>query len=114
MTPFVESEIQKANFSPLLYDLYAVSNHFGSLACGHYTAFCKNAISGKWYDFNDSSVSEVYNLSDIVTGSAYVLYYRRKDFYPDNNIDYTLLKHVLDDEGIIDDTTDANKQGPSS
>ena len=25
---------------PLLYDLYAVSNHFGSLNGGHYTAYC--------------------------------------------------------------------------
>jgi len=27
---------------PLLYDLFAVSNHYGTLAGGHYTAFAKN------------------------------------------------------------------------
>ena len=26
------------------YDLYAVSNHFGSLNGGHYTASCKNSM----------------------------------------------------------------------
>ena len=29
--------------SSCLYDLYAVSNHFGGLGGGHYTAYCKNA-----------------------------------------------------------------------
>jgi ubiquitin C-terminal hydrolase len=26
---------------PLKYDLFAISNHFGSLSGGHYTAYCK-------------------------------------------------------------------------
>lgn len=38
----------------LIYDLYAVSNHFGSLSGGHYTAFCQNAINKKWYEFDDT------------------------------------------------------------
>jgi ubiquitin carboxyl-terminal hydrolase 4/11/15 len=42
-----------------IYDLYAVSNHFGSLNGGHYTAFAKNAIDGKWYDFDDTDVSKI-------------------------------------------------------
>ena len=33
----------------IIYDLYAVSNHFGSLSGGHYTAFAKNPIFKKWY-----------------------------------------------------------------
>jgi ubiquitin carboxyl-terminal hydrolase 4/11/15 len=33
----------------IIYDLYAVSNHFGSLSGGHYTAFAKNPIFNKWY-----------------------------------------------------------------
>jgi ubiquitin carboxyl-terminal hydrolase 4/11 len=44
---------------PVLYDLYAVSNHFGSLNGGHYTATCLNEATGKWYYFNDSSASPV-------------------------------------------------------
>ena len=37
------------------YELYAVSNHSGSLYGGHYIANCKNSIDGNWYCFNDSS-----------------------------------------------------------
>lgn len=75
--------------APLIYDLYAVSNHYGSLSFGHYTAYCKNPFSGKWYDYNDSSVSELNSTDEVVSGASYVLYYRRRDFCPDpNNIDY--------------------------
>jgi len=28
-----------------IYDLYAVSNHYGSLNGGHYTAMCKNSMA---------------------------------------------------------------------
>ncbi len=34
--------------APPLYDLYAVSQHSGSIAGGHYVAVCKNAKNGKW------------------------------------------------------------------
>jgi ubiquitin carboxyl-terminal hydrolase 4/11/15 len=66
-----------------MYDLYAVSNHYGSLAFGHYTAYCKNPMSEKWYDFNDSTVSQLDSPGEAVSSAAYVLYYVRKDFYPD-------------------------------
>lgn len=52
---------------PLLYDLFAISNHFGSTGGGHYTAFCMNPISGEWYDFDDSSVTKLSRTSDIVS-----------------------------------------------
>ena len=81
MSPYVLSEDQKQVHN-LEYDLYAVSNHYGSLAFGHYTAYGKNHETGKWYDYNDSSVSELDSPNDVVTPSAYVLYYVRKDFFP--------------------------------
>ena len=37
----------------LIYDLYAVDNHYGGLGGGHYTAYAKNHETGKWYDFDD-------------------------------------------------------------
>ena len=61
------------------YDLFAVANHYGTLSFGHYTAFCKNSITGKWYEFNDSIVSEINDLSSIITSNAYVLFYRQKE-----------------------------------
>ena len=61
------------------YELYGVCNHSGSVSGGHYTAYVKNA-NGKWYHFNDTSVSEVVILDSIVSPKAYVLFYRKKSF----------------------------------
>jgi ubiquitin carboxyl-terminal hydrolase 4/11/15 len=58
-----------------LYDLFAISQHFGSLSSGHYTALCKNF--GNWYEFDDEKISRV-SLSDVVTSSAYMLFYKKK------------------------------------
>lgn len=90
MTPYVLSgHSSDQHQAPLIYDLYAVSNHYGSLSFGHYTAYCKNSFTGKWYDFNDSSVSELDSSDDVVSGASYVVYYKRRDFFPDPNfIDY--------------------------
>ncbi|KAH9642619.1 hypothetical protein HF086_011212 [Spodoptera exigua] len=33
--------------SPHAYNLYAVSNHYGSMEGGHYTAYCKSSVYGK-------------------------------------------------------------------
>ncbi|NXA01757.1 UBP4 hydrolase, partial [Nesospiza acunhae] len=40
-----------------VYDLIAVSNHYGAMGVGHYTAYAKNKVNDKWYYFDDSSVS---------------------------------------------------------
>ena len=57
------------------YDLFAVSQHYGSTGFGHYTAVCKN--DGKWFSYNDSSCSET-NESEAQSSAAYVLFYRRQ------------------------------------
>ncbi|KAG7599055.1 Peptidase C19 ubiquitin carboxyl-terminal hydrolase [Arabidopsis suecica] len=59
-----------------LYELYAISNHYGGLGGGHYTAYAKLMDENKWYDFDDSRVSAV-NEYEIKTPAAYVLFYRR-------------------------------------
>lgn len=43
----------------LIYDCYAVSNHMGGVGGGHYTAYAKNPINDKWYEFDDSSCCPV-------------------------------------------------------
>ena len=97
MTSFVVSNESKQQ-NAQIYDLYAVSNHYGSLAFGHYTAYCKNAKTNKWYDFNDSSVSALDDGDSVCTGAAYVLYYKRRDFFPDNQIDFNSIKLKPDDQ----------------
>uniref|UniRef100_A0A673AK29 Ubiquitin carboxyl-terminal hydrolase n=1 Tax=Sphaeramia orbicularis TaxID=375764 RepID=A0A673AK29_9TELE len=63
---------------PYTYDLIAVSNHYGGMGGGHYTAYGKNKVDGKWYYFDDSSVSSASE-DQIVTKAAYVLFYQRRD-----------------------------------
>ena len=58
------------------YDLYGICNHSGNVMGGHYTSYVKNA-NGKWYHFNDTSVSEVATTDSIITAKAYVLFYRK-------------------------------------
>jgi ubiquitin carboxyl-terminal hydrolase 4/11/15 len=36
----------------LVYDLFAVDNHYGGLGGGHYTAFAKNFYDDEWYEYN--------------------------------------------------------------
>ncbi|KAJ3211545.1 ubiquitin-specific protease doa4 [Dinochytrium kinnereticum] len=40
-----------------LYDLYAISNHMGTLTQGHYTAHIHNGHKGQWYLFDDSRIT---------------------------------------------------------
>ena len=63
------------NKIPLIYDLYGVVNHFGSMGGGHYTAYCKNFLNGRWYEFDDSRVSQV-DTKSVISENAYVLFYR--------------------------------------
>lgn len=44
---------------PPLYDCYAVSNHYGGLGGGHYSAFAQMPNDKKWYCFDDSRVDEI-------------------------------------------------------
>lgn len=57
------------------YELYGICNHMGTMNSGHYVAYVKNA-NGKWYQFNDRSVSEIPP-AHVVTGKAYALWFRR-------------------------------------
>ncbi|KAF8159371.1 hypothetical protein B0H34DRAFT_655402 [Crassisporium funariophilum] len=59
---------------PYRYDLYAVTNHYGNLSSGHYTAFI--ASRGGWMYCDDSSVKPV-DPKQVVGQKAYVLFYKR-------------------------------------
>nr|CAD7263962.1 unnamed protein product [Timema shepardi] len=56
------------------YNLYGVSNHYGTMEGGHYTAYCRNNVYGQWYKFDDQEVSEL-STNDVRTGAAYILFY---------------------------------------
>lgn len=59
----------------IYYDLYGISNHYGSLNGGHYTAFCFSPYHKKWLEFDDTDVSRA-DPGKIVTKAAYVLFYK--------------------------------------
>ncbi|KAK4056815.1 ubiquitin-specific protease doa4 [Microbotryomycetes sp. JL221] len=56
-----------------VYDLFGVTNHYGNLSSGHYTAFVRSGR--EWHNIGDSKVTQVD--PKVVEGaqSAYILYY---------------------------------------
>ncbi|KAF3036830.1 CSN-associated deubiquitinating enzyme Ubp12 [Didymella heteroderae] len=66
----------------LVYDLFAVDNHFGGLGGGHYTATAQNFFDKQWYNYNDSSVHRCSGGEEAVTKAAYLLFYRRRSSTP--------------------------------
>ncbi|CAA3022318.1 ubiquitin carboxyl-terminal hydrolase 5 [Olea europaea subsp. europaea] len=59
-----------------IYELYALTNHYGSMGSGHYTAHIKLLDENRWYNFDDNHIS-VINEEDVKSAAAYVLFYRR-------------------------------------
>jgi ubiquitin carboxyl-terminal hydrolase 8 len=84
---FIDIPIQNVDFSKYvegygkegyIYDLYAICNHHGQIDGGHYSATIKNA-NGKWYNFNDTQVTEISINDNIISGNTpYCLFYRKK------------------------------------
>jgi len=66
-----------------IYDCYAVSNHYGGLGGGHYTAYAQND-DGEWCYFDDSRVTTLVKENEVISAAAYVLYYRRRDVKVEN------------------------------
>jgi len=60
-----------------IYELYGVCNHMGDVHGGHYTAFVKR--NTKWIHYNDTTFSIVTNPRELVTPSAYCMFYRKKN-----------------------------------
>ena len=65
------------NKSPInQYKLIAVCNHIGKIgSSGHYVTYCQSN-KDKWYEFNDSSVSET-KFEELNSNSPYILIYKK-------------------------------------
>lgn len=70
--------------APATYDLIAVSNHYGGLGGGHYTACAKNKNLNRWFYFDDSSVSPCEE-NNVVTKAGYVLVYQARTASSNNS-----------------------------
>ena len=73
MSPFVKGP---QGDRKLMYELYAVTHHFGGLGGGHYTAYGKHG--NRWFNLDDSRVNVLID-EVIDPRSAYVLFWRRMD-----------------------------------
>lgn len=40
----------------MIYDLFAVDNHYGGLGGGHYTAYAQNFFDKQWYEYNGKQI----------------------------------------------------------
>ncbi|VDK88939.1 unnamed protein product [Litomosoides sigmodontis] len=58
------------------YSCFAIANHYGAMASGHYVAYAKN--NNQWFSFNDSRCQAVKE-SQVDKKSAYLLFYERMD-----------------------------------
>ncbi|KAL1726470.1 ubiquitin carboxyl-terminal hydrolase 4 [Schizophyllum commune] len=68
-------EDPRTQLPPYKYDLYGVTNHFGNLSSGHYTASISSG--GRWYYCDDSVTKELPDSRQVVSQKAYVLFYKR-------------------------------------
>ena len=66
------------------YNLFAISNHSGSLDFGHYYAQCK--IENYWYELNDSKVTKLSELQ-MESSHVYALFYEKMTWFTINTID---------------------------
>ena len=75
ITNYCDNSMKNFNNLTYKYKLKGISNHFGNMGGGHYTADCVCMIDNKsWYNFNDASVSK-YDNDNINTSNAYILMY---------------------------------------
>jgi ubiquitin carboxyl-terminal hydrolase 47 len=98
-----------------VYELYSVLVHSGGAMGGHYYCYIKSFEDGKWYNFNDSSVSEmpeedIFKVFGDKYGSsatAYMLIYRKYNpLFKENPIviEDSIIPEYLKSE--IDEETD--------
>lgn len=77
----VEFNIKEVNLSKFVetggqykYELYATTNHSGSLNAGHYWAYCKRGR--EWFNFNDTTVTKMEE-DKVIAEENYVLFFRK-------------------------------------
>jgi uncharacterized UBP type Zn finger protein len=89
MSDFCCQNNQQIRSQKRVYDLYGVINHYGGMFGGHYVAASRTS-HGKsdlgWRLFDDSRVQEVRE-ENVITKSAYILFYRLRDEEEDGDED---------------------------
>ncbi|ODN86082.1 hypothetical protein L198_07375 [Cryptococcus wingfieldii CBS 7118] len=70
----------RTQVGPFKYDLYAVSNHMGTLSSGHYTAFVKSREGWKYCE--DSQISSAQEKDVVVSSSVSWVEQGARGIYP--------------------------------
>lgn len=70
----LENMVKSSNYKYSRFRLIAVSNHYGTMDGGHYTAYCKNEDLNKWFKFDDCNVVELTG-NEVRSPNAYILFY---------------------------------------
>ena len=69
---YIENKCENNN-----YELVGIVSHFGESGMGgHFIAFCKHSIDGKWRCYNDSIVTECQN-DYLNKGTPYIVFYKK-------------------------------------
>lgn len=71
------SPYMTASTGPLIYELYAICHHEGTLEGGHYFVYIK-AIDENWYQINDNIIVKILNEKVMITNKIYCVFYRHK------------------------------------
>jgi ubiquitin carboxyl-terminal hydrolase 8 len=74
--------VLKKEDKDIKYDLIGIINHYGNSGNGgHYIAICKK--NDKWFQFNDSDVSE-FDSKNLISENTYCLFYRKNNLNNEN------------------------------
>lgn len=113
LADYIDNDLLTHLKTNTVYSLISVVNHIGMLIGGHYYNYSRNCIDGKWYRFDDSNISELSDISKIISNSAYILIYAIKevvDNYPSienkvelNKSNITINKFDSSNDNVNDD-----------
>jgi len=62
------------NKESFIYEIFGICNHSGNCFGGHYYSYIKN--NNKWFNFNDTNVSEISE-SKLITNKAYMFFFKK-------------------------------------
>jgi len=76
--------VSNPKFGEVIYDLYAVVLHNGSLEEGHYYTHVKSIVDDAWYKVDGGVITKLVDLQSVQDDNAVMVFYRKrsdKDLY---------------------------------
>lgn len=64
------------------------------MSFGHYTAYANNKNKDSWYELDDSTVTKA-TPEKVCSDAAYNLFYKRRGWYDDGEVDYEAIRQKL-------------------